>query len=100
MDTIEITSGDSFRVRVTVTDQATNAALPLGAATIEAAASRNGQSVAANIVNVDLAAGIYRYEFAPGALSQGSWLIQSRVSLNGETQTVSELRVTCTGSVF
>lgn len=97
---IKITSGDSLRITVPVTDQATSQALDLTAATCTAAAEFGASNVDAIVTVTDAAGGIMRLDFAPGDLSDGIWTIQARVAIGTETQTVAERQVRVADSVF
>lgn len=97
---ISIRSGDSLRITVPVTDQATGAALNLTSATCEAAAEYGATQVEATVTVTDAAGGIIRLDFAPGDLTDGIWTVQARVSIGVETQTVAARQVRVADSVF
>lgn len=97
---IGITSGDSLRITVPVTDQATGAALNLTSATCEAAAEYGATQVEATVTVTDAAGGIMRLDFAPGDLTDGIWTVQARVTIGAETQTVAARQVRVAESVF
>lgn len=97
---IIITSGDSLRITVAVTDQATGAALNLTSATCEAAAEYGATQVDATVTVTDAVGGIMRLDFAPGDLAGGVWTVQARVSIGAETQTVAARQVSVADSAL
>lgn len=87
-----IFSADSFRAKVTVL-QEDGSTKNLSGATAVAVAT-NGTQAISGVVNLASAAtGEIGVVFSAGAMATGNWEVQVRVTLNGETQTVSRLFV-------
>lgn len=97
---IRITSGDSLRITVSVTDEATGAALDLTTAVCTATAEYGSTQVAAAVTKTDAAGGVMRLDFPVDALGEGVWSVQARVAIGDERQTVAARQVRVGGSAF
>jgi len=97
----EMWAGDSLSLRVTVQDRNTGSVVSIAGATVSAVAECRGQKVTASSASItDGAGGVCVVDWAAGALSQGVWTIQVRVTDGASVDTVAEREVTVKRSLF
>lgn len=92
---VTIHAGDSFICQVTVTDNDTGAATDITGATIVAEAVKsNGEAtqteVSGTVAITNATGGVFTATFDAADFSVGKWILQSRVTLDSETQVVAE----------
>lgn len=92
--------GDSLSVQVTVADSATGAPLDLTAATVSASAEVSGAKYPGGVSLPDPAAGVAVIYWEPGAIPAGIALVQMRVILGANEQTVFSDTVYVNDSAF
>lgn len=83
----DIFAMDSFRLIVRVTRGGVN--MNLASASVEAIASTGETGVAAAVDMTGAASGEIGLTFPAGAMSEGTWDLQVRVTIGTETQTVA-----------
>jgi len=95
-----IYAGDSLEMTIIVKNDDGNSQ-DLTDATVEAAARRFGTVVNADSVTIqDATAGEILVFFSPGTLTEGTWDIQTRVTIDSNVQTVSKVTISVKDSVF
>ena len=96
-------SGDLLQIRVAVTKD--DASKDFSAATAEAAAQRVGTPetvAAARAIISDTGGASFDVDvtFEAGTLAAGVWVLQVRLTLGGDVQTVADVPITVTDSIL
>ena len=81
-------AGDDLRFVVNVTNTNDASVKNLTGATVEVKAKKGATTVAGTATLTDAANGVITATFNNGDLTAGTWIIQVRATLSGDTQTV------------